>query len=165
MTNKITLGQLIGSSLVDDFEDFDITDIQRVLKSLGNENPIDIAHAEMLQQKSLYAAELITDHIAKLVKTVSFLEGKVNSVKNKISLDYKSPDGKTTGEMKKAAGESSPEVEALGIQLAKAKGAKIALEKKFDILIKMHHFYKDISNNQKKGIAVNSSGAMDAAWK
>jgi hypothetical protein len=161
----MTLGQLIGNSMTDEFEAFDISEIQNILKYLGSETAIDIGHAEVLQQKTLYAADLITDYLAKLVKMVSFLESKISSVKNKTSLEYKSPDGKTTGEMRKFAGEASADVEELSMQLAKAKGAKMALEKKFDILIKMHHFYKDISSNQRKGIAVSNSSENNNSWK
>ena len=119
-----TLGKLIGETFTDDFESFDLTEVQSVLAGLASDNAIDIAHADMLQQKTLYAADLLIVFISKLVKTVSFLETKINSVKNKTSLEYEAPEGKkATADMKKAAGESSPEVEAFSIQLAKAKGA------------------------------------------
>src|ERR1700733_2009530 len=127
MTDKITLGHIIGSDYVDNFEEFDLTDVQRVLSGLAAENAIDIAHAEFLQQKTLYAAELLIEYIAKLVKTVSFLETKVNSTKNKTALEYNSPSGKATADMRKQAGEASPEVEKLGMLLAKAKGSKTLL--------------------------------------
>lgn len=154
---KITLGKIIGEDFSDDFEKFDLTIIQEVLTSLSNENPIDLAHSEMLQQKALYAAELMVEYIAKLVKMVNFYESRINTVKNKTALNYKVEDGRTTADMKKQAGEASPEVEALGLQLSKAKGAKVLLERKYEILIKLHHHFKDISNAQKKGIVSNSS--------
>ena len=153
-----TLSQALGSEDVEAFADFDITIIQKVLASLAKEEVIDIAHAEMLQQKTLYAADIIIEYIAKLVKSVGFLESKVNAVRNRISLEYENPNGgKTTVEMKKQAGESAPEVEELSVKLAKTKGAKSFLERKYEILIKAHHFYKDIASNQKKGMVSNSN--------
>jgi len=160
MKDKILLGQVVGNSFTDDFETFDISEVKVVLKSLSLEDAIDIAHAEMLQLKSLYAADLLIEHIAKLVKIVSYLESKINSVKSKVSLQYKEKDGKTTAEMKKQAGESNPEVLELGERLAKAKGAKVFLEKKYDILIKLHHYYKDITNSQKKGMVSTTSSTI-----
>lgn len=155
--SKITVGALIGTNDIEKFEDFDITEVQKILSQLAVETAIDIAHSEMLQQKSLYAAEIITEYIAKLVKTVGFLESRINSIKNKVALEYKAPEGKTTADMKKQAGESSPEVEELSVKLAKAKGSKTLLERKFDILIKQHHHYKDMSSNQRKGLVSNKT--------
>lgn len=153
MKDTITLGKLIGEAFIDEFENFDLTEVQGVLAGLASDNAIDIAHADMLQQKTLYAADLLITFISKLVKTVSFLETKINSVKNRTALEFEPPEGKkATADMKKAAGESSPEVEAFGLLLAKAKGAKTLLERKYDILIRSHHYYKDISGAQKRGI-------------
>jgi hypothetical protein len=152
MNDKITLGQIVGTDFSDSFENFDLTQVQSVLSSLSFDGVIDIAHSEQIQQRTLYAADLITTYLAKLVKIVSFLESKVNSTKNKVALAYKSPDGKTTGEMKKQAGESSTEVEGISVALAKAKGAKALLEKKYDILLKLHYMSKELSGNQKQSI-------------
>ncbi len=155
---KITLGMLISENLTDEFENFDLTDVQEVLSSLASTDAIDIAHAEYLQQRSLYGANLIIDLLGKLIKSVSYLESKVNSIKNKVSLDYKAPNGeKTTADMKKQAGECSPDVEKYSILLARAKGAKSVLEKKYDILIKSHHHFKDIAVGQKRTIVSKSS--------
>jgi hypothetical protein len=165
MQDRITLGQILGGELVDNFEDFDLTQVQQTLAGLAADSAIDIAHAEMLQQKTLYAAELLIEYIAKLVKTVSFLETKLNSVKNKTSLEYKTVDGsRTTADMKKQAGEASPEVEKIGVLLAKAKGSKTLLERKYEILIKSHHYYKDIGIGMRKGI-VSTNNNTDIGWK
>jgi len=166
MKEKITLGQVIGESFDDNFSDFDLTEIQHVLSVLASENAIDIAHAEMLQQKTLYAADILIAYIAKLVKTVSFLETKVNSIKNKVALEYKAADGKTTADMKKQAGESSVDVEKINVLLAKAKGSKTFLERKYEILIKSHHYYKDIGIGMRKGIVSSSNNNNDMiGWK
>lgn len=165
MKERITLGNLVGESFTDNFEGFDLTEVQRVLGQLSSEEVIDIAHAEMLQQKSLYAAELLIEYIAKLIKMVGFLESRINSVKNKTALEYKAPDGRTTADMKKQAGESSPEVEALSLQLAKAKGSKNLLERKYEILIKSHHHFKDLSSAQKKGIVSTPSTSSAVGWE
>ena len=150
------LKQLVGEGFTDNFEEFDLTAVQQVLASLATEQAIDIAHSERLQQKTLFAADLLTEYLAKLIKTVSYLESKMNSVKNKIALEYKAPDGKTTMDLKKQAGESSEEVEKIALQLAKAKGAKNLVERKYEILLKAHHHFKDLSSNQKKTFGINS---------
>jgi hypothetical protein len=157
---RISLGSLVGTNLVEEFESFDMTEAQDVLKALAHTEAIDQAHAELLQMQSLYAAERLIEHIAKLVKTTSYLESKISSVKNKAALDYKAPDGgKTTADQKKYAGESHPEVEALSIQLAKTKGAKVLLERKYEILIKSHHQFKDISAGLRKSIVGNTNAS------
>jgi hypothetical protein len=164
--SKITLGNIIGSNDLETFEDFDLTEVQKVLYQLSNDNAIDIAHSEMLQQKALYGAEILTGYIGKLVKTVGFLESKLNAVKNKVSLEYRAPDGKTTADMKKQAGESSPEVEELGMKLAKAKGSKTLLERKYEILLKQHHHYKDMAMSQRKGMmSATSSTSRTIGWE
>jgi len=156
MADKVTLKQLIGDSNTDDFLNFDITVIQSVLSQLASDQAIDIAHSEMLQQKALYAADILSEYLARMIKTVSFLESKLNAVRNKVSLEYEASNRKTTMEMKRLAGESDPRVEEIAIELAKAKGAKTALEKKYDLLIKSHHYWKDISASQNKGMVSNS---------
>jgi hypothetical protein len=162
-TEKITLGELLGESLEDDFAHFDMTQIQGVLSTLNNTDAIDLAHAEMLQQQSLRGADIVSEFLGKLIKTVSFLETKLNSAKNRVALNYKAPDGqRTTADMKKQAGESSPEVEDLSYRLAKAKGSKSVLEKKYDILIRSHHHYKDLSSGMKKSITgFNGGGTIN----
>ena len=151
------LKQLVGDTFTDNFEEFDLAVVQQVLASLSTDQAIDIPHSEKLQQKTLFAADLLTEYLAKLIKTVSYLESKMNSVKNKVSLEYNAPEGiKTTADMKKQAGESSEEVEKLALQLAKAKGAKSLVERKYEILLKAHHHFKDLSSNQKKTFGINS---------
>ena len=153
MSEYVRLGDLLGNQLEEEFMDFDFSEIQHVLAKLQQEDAIDLAHAEMLQQQSLRGADIITEYLGKIVKTVGYLETKVNSTKNKVSLEYKAPDGsKTTADMKKWACESSPDVEAVQIKLAKAKGSKIVLEKKYDILIRAHHHYKDIAAGLRRTI-------------
>lgn len=163
MTNKITLGHLVGDDLEEDFLSFDLTEIQEVLLSLKETEAFDLSHAELLQQQSLRGADLIAEYLAKIIKTTSYLESKVSSIKNKVSLDYnKTPDGsKTTADMRKWAGESSPEVEEWNIKLARAKGSKVVLEKKYDILIKAHHHFKEIAMGMKKTILGYSGNTTD----
>jgi hypothetical protein len=147
------LGDLLGNELEANFRDFDFSEIEQVLKHLQEVNAIDLSHAESLQQQSLRGADIIIEYLAKIVKTVGYLESKVNSTKNKVCLEYKAPDGaKTTADMKKWAGDASPEVELVQIDLATAKGAKLYLEKKYDVLIRLHHHYKDIATGIRKTI-------------
>lgn len=166
---KITLGQLLGDDLEEVFKEFDMTEIQSVLSTLSETDAIDLSHAELLQQQSLRGADIISEYLGKLIKTVSYLETKINSAKNKAALTYEAPNGaRTTADMKKQAGESAPEVEELGIKLARAKGSKSVLEKKYDILIKAHHHYKDISAGMKRsvlGYSQNTDKKVATGWE
>jgi hypothetical protein len=148
----ITLGSILGTNYEEDFAEFDLTEIQGVLATLANTASIDLAHAELLQQQALRGADLASEFLGKLVKTTSYLEGRVNATKNKASLEYAPAFGKSTADLRKQAGEASPEVEELSNRLAKAKGARVMLEKKLDILIKTHHHYKEIAMGMRKGI-------------
>ncbi len=153
MSQRVRLGDLLGDDLEEEFVSFDLTEIQQVLSKLQYTDAIDLAHAELLQQQALRGADILTEYLGKIVKTVGYLESKVNSTKNKVSLDYQAPDGsRTTADMRRWAGESSPEVEEVQIRLAKAKASKMVLEKKYDILIKSHHHYKDIAAGLRKTI-------------
>lgn len=161
MTQQVRLADFLGESLEEEFGDFDLTEIQSVLQHLQNVDAIDLAHAESLQQQALRGADILSEYLGKIVKTVGFLETKVNSTKNRVSLEYQAAEGRTTSEMKKWAGESSPEVEEIQIKLAKAKGSKAILEKKYDILIKSHHHYKEIATGLRRTILGYSQGVPD----
>jgi hypothetical protein len=150
--SKITVEDIIGKEYESDFNDFDITEIQKVLARLSQADVFDIAHAEMLQLKCLYGADMLSEYLGKIVKTVAYLESKLSVAKNKASLEYKSEEGKTTTDMKKYAGECDPVVEALQIKLSRAKGTKAVLEKKYDLLIKSHHYYKEIASGLRQTI-------------
>jgi hypothetical protein len=162
MSQQVRLGDLLGSNPVEDFRNFDLTEVQQVLDQLQAVDAIDLAHAEHLQQLALRGADILAEHLAKMVKTVSYLEARVNSVKNKVSLEYVAPDGaRTTVDMKKWAAECSPDVSAAIEKLADAKGGKVALERKFDIIVKAHHHYKDIAAGLRKTILGYSSGTTE----
>ena len=150
--NRIYVKDVLGTNLEDNFLDFDITEVQLVLTELQNQDAIDLPHAEMLAQKCLRCADLLSELLGKLTKTLSNYESRINSAKNQASLDYEFPGGKTTAEMRKWAGEVDPTVKSLQEQLAYAKGSKVFLEKKFDIIIKSHHHYKDLSSGLRKTI-------------
>lgn len=158
----IRVSDLVGITGQDEFSDFDLTEVQGVLSNLQSIDAIDLSHAELLSQQSLRCADILSEYLAKMVKTVSYLEGKINSTKNKISLEYLAPEGaRTTVEMKKWAGESSPIVEGLQEKLASAKGTKSLLEKKYDIVIKSHHHYKDIAAGLRRTILGYKPGATE----
>lgn len=157
----ITLGQLIGDKEVEEFESFDLTEVQKVLKTLGNEQGFDLAHSEYLLQKSLYGADLLVDMLTKLVKTTSFLENRINVAKNRAALEYKPVDGKATADMRRNAGECSEEVERLGMQLAKARAAKISVEKKYELLLKTHYFHKELWMTQKGSIIAGTAKGVN----
>jgi hypothetical protein len=150
---KVKLSHFVGESLEEEFLNFDLTEIQKVLKTLQETEAIDIAHAELLQQQALRGADILIEYLGKIVKTIGYLEARVSSVKNKAALDYKDPNGgKVTVEMRKWASEISADVEDVQIKLAKAKASKMVLEKKYDILIKLHHYNKEIASGLKKTI-------------
>lgn len=161
MSQQVRLGDLLGSKPEEDFRNFDLTEVQQVLNQLQGTDAIDLAHAEFLQQQSLRGADILVEYMAKMVKTIGYLEAKLNSTKNKVSLEYVAPDGaRTTVDMKKWAAECSPEVSAAAEKLADAKGGKMALERKFDIIVKAHHHYKDIAVGLRRTIlGYNSSNA------
>lgn len=158
MSQQVRLGDFIGTELEENFIEFDLSEIQQVLVKLQDVDAIDLAHAELLQQQALRGADIITGYLGKITKTVGYLEAKVNSTKNKVSLEYKADEGRTTVEMKKWAGESSPEVVDVQIKLAKAKGSKLVLERKYEILVKAHHHFKDIAQGLRRTILGYSSG-------
>jgi len=153
MVKQITLGDCLGSQSEEKFADFDLTSVQLVLDALANTDAIDLSHAEYLQQQALRGADIITEFLAKIVKTVGYLETKVNSVKNRVCLEYQAPEGtRTTTDMKIWAGNSSPEVEAVQIRLASAKASKMYLEHKFDLMVKSHHHYKEIASGLRRTV-------------
>jgi len=149
----IKVSDIVGTSLEDAFSNFDITDIQNLLKHLQNTSVPDLAHAEYLQQQALRCADILSEHISKLVKTIHYLEAQLSAKKNKAALEYSPPKGvRLSIELRKMAGESSSEVGDLQLKLAKAKGSKSLLDKKYEITLKAHHHYKEIASGLKKTI-------------
>lgn len=162
MDQPVRLGDVLGKELEADFDNFNLSEIQQVLDSLRDIDAIDLAHAELLQQQALRGADVLIEYMAKVVKTVGYLETKVNSTRNKVSMEYQAPEGaRTTLDMKKWAADVSPEVEQVQIKLASAKGSKVYLERKYDVLIKAHHHFKDIAGGMRKTILGYSSGTPD----
>jgi len=153
MSQQVRLSDFIGSELEEDFSNFDLSEIQLVLEKLQDIDAIDLAHAELLQQQALRGADVITEYLGKIVKTVGYLESKLNSTKNKAALTYVDPGGgRTNMDMKKWYAEVAPEVGLVQEALAKAKGSKVFLEKKYDILIRSHHHYKDIAAGLRRTV-------------
>lgn len=159
---KVRLIDLIGDKMDEDFLQFDLSEIQNVLEKLQNIEPIDLVHAEQLQQQALRGADIISEYLGKIVKTVTYLENKEENIKNKAALNYKSPDGgKVTIEMRKWASTADPEVEEIQIQLARAKGCKSFLEKKYSTLVSAHYHFKEIAAGLRKTILGYSSSATE----
>jgi hypothetical protein len=155
LKKTIKLSELLGEDLEDSFDHFDVSEVQAVLSQLQND-AIDLAHAEQLMQQTLRCADLMSEMIGKLTKTIHFLESKVDSAKNQAALNYESPNSsKTTMQQRSWASECDPEVEKLNIKLSRAKGAKALLDRKYDILIKSHHSFKDIANGMRKSLPLN----------
>lgn len=148
---KVTVKDIIGSEAEEDFLNFDLTEIQKVLSHLRDDNPVDLAHAEHFCQETLRCADILSEFLAKITKTSTYLENKLNIVKNKAIVDFTS-ESKVTADIRKAASESNPEVEALSNKISSVKGAKLALEKKYEIIIKSHHHWKDIASGLRKTV-------------
>lgn len=162
MSQPVRLGDFLGTELEEDFASFDLSEIQKVVEELQNTDAIDLVHAEVLQQQALRGADILIEYLGKMIKTIGYLEAKVNRTKNKVSLEYQAPDGsRTTLDMKKWAGESSPEVEEVQIKLAAAKGSKLVLERKYEILVKSHHHFKDIAQGLRRTILGYSQGTTN----
>jgi hypothetical protein len=138
---------VIGESVDEAFLDYDYTRIQETLNEISNNDTPDIAHAQYLQHKCLVAADILAEYSGKIIKHLSYLENKLTSIRNKYALEYRDPiTNKATGEMRAFAVKSCPDADEYEENLARAKGVKALLDKKFDILIKAHHLYKDVAN-------------------
>ena len=152
-SNIITVADIIGRNDEDKFLDFDMTEIQDLVSNLQSVGVDDIAHAMLLQQQSLRCADILSEYIGKIIKTISYLESKLSRKKNEVALNYTPPSGtRASIELRKMAGESDEEVEEILLKIAKAKGAKSLLEKKYDIVVKAHHYYKDIAAGLRRTI-------------
>lgn len=143
---------LVGEDFDDSFMEWDMSDVQELVSALQDTSIPDVAHAESLAQKALRCADILSEYLSKIVKVIHHLDSRVSSKKNKAALDYEDDNKKVTMEMRKMAGECSPEVEKLNDTLARAKGTKAVLEKKYDIVIKAHHNFKEIGAGYRKSI-------------
>src|SRR5690606_29205697 len=93
-------------------------------------------------------------------------ESNLNMLKNRAMLNYEPPKGKATADVRKAASEADPDVLQASIKLSRAKAAKVALDKKYDIIIKSHHLYKDIAGGFKRTILGNNlSETNKVGWE
>lgn len=140
------------SSLEDDFLNFDLSEITEVLSTLQSDIPVDLAQAENMQRLSLRATDVLSEYLVKIIKIIGVLESNLNRKKNEILLTYEAPKGKTTADMRKAASESNEEVEEISNKISKAKAAKIYLDKKYDIVMKTHYYYRDVAEGYKRTI-------------
>lgn len=135
------------------FLEFDLTDIQDIVKELQNETVADLAAADNLQRRALVGADICSEHIAKLVKIITYLDVKESKIRNKTALEFKTDDGKSASvQLRKFAADASEEAEQVAYVIAKAKGTKTLLEKKYEVLIKAHHFYKEQAQTLRKTI-------------
>lgn len=145
-----TIREMLGDdSDAESILSFDLAPIQDALVDLSDTQATDIAHAEFLQKRCLFAADSLCEYIGRLVKLISYLDNKINSTRNRSALNYKTPDGtKVTADMRLFASKSA-DVDDLENILSKAKGAKVLLDRKYEILIKAHHFYKEVASGYK----------------
>ena len=65
---KVTVKDIIGSAAEEDFLNFDLTEIQKVLSHLRDDNPVDLAHAEHFCQETLRCADILSEFLAKITK-------------------------------------------------------------------------------------------------
>jgi hypothetical protein len=150
-----TIADLIGRDADESFVDFDLSEVKSLLGNLATSDVPDVSHAENLQREALRCADIISDYLGKITKSISYLENKHNSEKNRIALNYKPEDGSRVSiELRKMAGEADTSLHDLSLKISRAKGAKSALDKKYDIVIKTHHYYKDIAAGYRKVINI-----------
>lgn len=159
VTTRVTVKDIIGSKNEEDFMNFDLTEVQKILANLARDIPTDIAHAESFCQETLRCADILAEYIAKVNKTATYLENRLTIVKNRALVEYTS-DVKVTADIRKAASESNKDVEEISNKISSVKGAKLALEKKYEIMIKSHHHWKDIAGGLRKTILGYSGGAV-----
>ena len=158
----IRVKDLVGNNLDDAVFEFNLTEVQEVVSKLQSEDVPTLPQAERLCQEALRGADVLSEHLAKVHKIMNYLEAKGASVRNNIALNYVPATGiKPSKELRKMAGEASQEVLDIEIELAKVKGAKTLLEKKYDIIIKAHHHYKDIAAGLRKTIMGYNSSSID----
>jgi hypothetical protein len=155
--SKITLGQILGSSFNERFMDFDMGPTQRVLGQLEQEAVHDLAHAELQQQRALRCSNNIGEFLGIIVKNIAYLESKIQSTRNKFALTHipKDEDGKpmkVTVDVRNMLLKSCPEADPLEETLARLKGAKEMLAKKYDSLTKAHYHYKEIADFMRGGL-------------
>ena len=155
---QVTIGNIIGGSFDDEVDNFDMTEVQELVAELQNTEVPDLTHAEYLQQRALRAADILTEYLGKIVKVLAYYEALGNRTKNLVALKYENPSGKTTQEDKKRAGESSEELMEIETKVARIKGAKAVIEKKFEIVIRMYHGNKDVALGLRKSLSFNQQG-------
>jgi hypothetical protein len=155
------LKDMVNSSTDEQFLNFSLDDIQAILTSLQNTEVPDLAHAELMQQRALIGANMVCDFLAKVVKIVSSLDNKINSMRSTYAINYRI-DGKVpAADVRTLALKSCPDVSDLEELLSNAKASKSFLERKYDILIKTHHHYKDIAAGLRTGSRLPSSFTTD----
>ena len=153
VAERITVADVIGREDYDKFLDFDLTEVQNLVSNLQSTGCDNAAIAMNLQQQALRCADILSEYLGKIVKTMSYLDAKIVTKKNSIALHYSNPNSpKPSIELRKMAAEADEDVEELTLQLAKAKGTKSVLEKKYDIVVKAHHHYKDIATGLRRTI-------------
>lgn len=157
IATKVTVKDIIGIKDEEDFMNFDLTDVQKILTNLNRDVPVDIAHAEKFCQETLRCADILSEYLAKINKTSTYLENRLTIVKNRALVEFTS-DTKVTADIRKAASESNKDVEEISNKISSVKGAKLALEKKYEIMIKSHHHWKDIAAGIRKTILGYTGG-------
>jgi hypothetical protein len=157
---RVTVNDYIDGDLDGAILNFSLVEVQEVINALQSEDTPTIVEAEKLQLMALRGADILSEIIGKLHKTIHYLDAKTASVKNKASLNFVPPAGvRDSIELRKIAGTASDELLDVEISLSKAKGAKALLEKKYEIIIKSHHYYKDVANGLKLTIQGRYSGS------
>lgn len=153
-----TLKDIVVKDDMDAYLSFDMTEIDVILSSLKNTTACDIATSEFLQQQSLRCADIIAELLSQIVYVYSNLESELSFVKNKTSFDFKpSDDKKNTADMRKYAGESHSNIPQLTQKISAAKAARDLCQRKYELLIKAHHHYKEISTSMRKTIISNNT--------
>lgn len=140
----------IGKDPIDEFSTIDVSEVDRILNELNSVLAHDYPTALHMAKEALRAYCLLTDILARLVKSIDVLSAQINNKRYKIMSEAGGEGAKVTVEMRKAAAEKDPQILQAEIQLAYLKGLKVAVEKKQNVLYAQHYMFKDIMSEQKK---------------
>ena len=145
-----TVRDIVGDcDLEEEFDTISLDEVNVVLDELNSCSIHDVAHAEYLQQKALACANYLANHLSRIVKIASFLESQISTQRNKTAAYYTRDDVKVTNDLRIFAAKACPEAAMLENKLSRVKGIKLLLEKKYDLLLKCHYYFKEIASSFK----------------
>ncbi len=143
---------IIGDKMEEDFLEFDYTYIQETLNEVSNSATPNLAMAEYLQFKCLSAADVLIEYSGKLIKYSTYLDNKITSMRNRHAMEFYAANPKAAADIRAMSLKSCPDADELENTSAQLKGTRAIIEKKFDLLIKAHHHYKEVASRLNRMI-------------